>query len=435
MMDGQMSNKDILRTVCGLMLLSVALCPNAFSAQELSVEQVVQRALPAVVRIVCFDKAGDPKSQGTGFFITPRNILTNAHVVDDAYSLSILPNPNENDSYYQPRILKIDPEVDLALIEVDEINQAFLLLESEKEGRPGQPVVTVGNWHSGSFLASEGIIRARSAIGIMISALIHHGHSGSPLLNMRGCVVGVLYQIDQVEETDALIYAVELTRINRFLSKPNKPFILQPAGTKLFWPHLAKRVYAPVLKTGRSIFNAGWWSFTIFVKLAGLLVFCILILQAISMSRGLAKKYCVDKDSKAVLIIIILVGVASLANLSDGEKGDSEVIILIALVTLLLGILFFISNRSYHLRKINKKTSSVFGRVQSYLIRAVSVTAFFIVVPLGIVGIALPFISGEKKAPVVPYLIYLMVLCFIPMLIKSQRLRNLVRGFRFNRVA
>jgi lysylphosphatidylglycerol synthetase-like protein (DUF2156 family) len=183
---------------------------------------------------------------------------------------------------------------------------------------------------------------------------------------------------------------------------------------------------------GESIFKAGWWSFTIFVKLAGLLVVCILILQAIPMSRRLVKIYCFDKDSKAFLIIIVLVGVASLANLSDGEKGDSEATILLALVTLLLGILFFITNRSYHLRKINLKHSPVFDRVQSYLIRAVSVTAFFIVVPLGIFGIAVPFISDENKAPVVPYLIYLMVLCVIPILVKNQRLRNVVRGFRFH---
>jgi S1-C subfamily serine protease len=64
-------------------LLACAQCWGA------SVEEVAERALPSVVRIVTYDVTGTGIAEASGFFVSPRRIITNEHAVDGAYSAEV----------------------------------------------------------------------------------------------------------------------------------------------------------------------------------------------------------------------------------------------------------------------------------------------------------------------------------------------------------
>ena len=52
-----------------------------------TVPEIVETVSPAIVKIVTFDTNGSEAGQGSGFFISQEGaILTNAHVVKNAYS-------------------------------------------------------------------------------------------------------------------------------------------------------------------------------------------------------------------------------------------------------------------------------------------------------------------------------------------------------------
>ncbi len=158
---------------------------------ELSVEEVVARAKPAVVLL------RRPDGQGTGFFITETGVIaTNAHLAKSQSTLLVvMPTGQE----LEGKVMYIDPDLDLALLKVDGTGFPHLTLTDVSTVRQGETVIAVGNPGRGiPFAATKGIV---SAIGrveqagngtwIQTDAAINPGNSGGPLLNTHGDVVGI----------------------------------------------------------------------------------------------------------------------------------------------------------------------------------------------------------------------------------------------------
>jgi serine protease Do len=168
--------------------------PAAFQL-ELSLEEIVKRAKPAVVCLKGLNTIG------SGFFITETGVIaTNAHVArGDSTLLVLLPDNVQ----LQARVVYIDADLDIALVKADPpaTNYPFpyLVLADVTTVQQGESVLAVGNPGDAMlFSATKGIV---SAVGefpvfgpgtwIQTDAPINPGNSGGPLLNSRGQVVGL----------------------------------------------------------------------------------------------------------------------------------------------------------------------------------------------------------------------------------------------------
>jgi serine protease Do len=168
--------------------------PAAFQL-ELSLEEIVKRAKPAVVCLKSIN------AMGSGFFVTETGVIaTNAHVArGDSTLLAILPS----DVQLQARVVYIDADLDIALVKADPPSPGYsfpyLVLADVTTVQQGESVLAVGNPGDAMlFSATKGIV---SAVGkfpsfgpgtwVQTDAPINPGNSGGPLLNSRGQVVGL----------------------------------------------------------------------------------------------------------------------------------------------------------------------------------------------------------------------------------------------------
>ena len=157
-------------------------------AAPASLEDVVSRVLPAVATIEV------THARGTGFFIKPDTVLTNAHVVEGETSAKLLVGAMT----YTARVASVNTGFDLAVLQVANANpqQATLTLGSMNSVRVGEEVVAVGSALGVlSNTVTRGIVSAFRKAGntmlIQTDAAINPGNSGGPLVNRAGVVIGV----------------------------------------------------------------------------------------------------------------------------------------------------------------------------------------------------------------------------------------------------
>jgi len=141
-------------------------------------------------------------STGTGIVITDNgDILTNAHVVEDAVTVRI-----RFVSETEPReaeVLATDPGNDLALLRISATGLASATFAPAHSVRIGDPVVAIGYALDldGGPTVTSGIVSAinrtipsgEGALDNLIQtdAAISSGNSGGPLVNLKGEVVGI----------------------------------------------------------------------------------------------------------------------------------------------------------------------------------------------------------------------------------------------------
>jgi len=161
---------------------------------ELPVEEIVQRATPAVVYL------RGPHGSGTGFFITDSGVVvTNKHVVANESGLvAVLRSGPELDA----RVIDVEPDLDIALLKVNGTGYPHLVLADALGVRAGQNVIAIGNPGGGlPNTVTKGVVSAvgrRDDLGngtwIQTDAAINPGNSGGPLLNAWGEVIGITTQ-------------------------------------------------------------------------------------------------------------------------------------------------------------------------------------------------------------------------------------------------
>jgi S1-C subfamily serine protease len=151
-------------------------------------EDVVAAAIPAVAAI----QAGS--ARGTGFFVRPDTVLTNAHVVEGHTTVQL----QAGTAKYTARVVSTSTATDLALLQVSNANpaQATLRLGSIERARVGQEVVAIGSALGVlSNTVTRGIVSAVRRAGdvtlIQTDAAINPGNSGGPLLDRTGQVIGI----------------------------------------------------------------------------------------------------------------------------------------------------------------------------------------------------------------------------------------------------
>lgn len=155
---------------------------------ERSFEDVIGGVLPAVASI------DTGTGRGSGFFVRPDTVITNAHVVAGQSSVQLVAGGNT----YSARVVLASSRLDLALLQVSNPNprQAVLQLGTARSVRAGKEVVAIG-YALGelSNTATRGIVSAVRQVNaltlLQIDAAINPGNSGGPLIDRTGTVIGI----------------------------------------------------------------------------------------------------------------------------------------------------------------------------------------------------------------------------------------------------
>jgi tetratricopeptide (TPR) repeat protein len=192
--------------------------PN-IQAQDL-LPELVRRIKPSAVAIETFDSHGEKLSRGSGFFVDIDRVVTNRHVIDNAYRAEV---HSYNGSVYPVKgVVAVDAEGDLALLRIDAPpKQVRPLLLDRTSPQEGESVVVIGNPFGLEGSVTNGIVSAVRDIPtfgriIQITAPISPGSSGSPVVNMQGQVIGVATL--QITGGQSINFAIPSERISQLQS-------------------------------------------------------------------------------------------------------------------------------------------------------------------------------------------------------------------------
>lgn len=183
-------------------------------SDAMSIPDIVTKVSPSVVGISCIISGGT--SAGSGIIMSKDGyIITNAHVVDGAKSVSVLlpksyakdqssTKSSEDELTYKATIVGKDTQTDIAVLKIDTNGMELTQCEFGKssEIKVGEVAIVIGNPLSFSLANSvtSGIISAKDRVLqiqdrtmnlIQTDASINNGNSGGPLINAYGQVIGI----------------------------------------------------------------------------------------------------------------------------------------------------------------------------------------------------------------------------------------------------
>ena len=213
-----------------LLLAVLLLGPVAASAETCTdpLTSVFERVSPSVVAIQAM-KINKAKPQrrfetvvGSGVIIDKDGqILTNAHVVDGAASLSVT---LDSGNRVTARIVGLDPVLDVALLRVDPGNPLPVARLGDSAGiRVGDEVVAIGNPIGLDQTMTRGIVSAMNRLlpgisdepMIQTDTPINPGNSGGPLVDRCGTVIGINTLIS--EDAQSIGFAVPVNAAKAIL--------------------------------------------------------------------------------------------------------------------------------------------------------------------------------------------------------------------------
>ncbi len=164
----------------------------------LSFQSDIQTYKQSVVQISTHD------SKGTGFSVTEDGlIITNAHVVEDALTLSVY---FPEDGIFEAEVIESYPEIDIAFLKVDGDNLPYLNLAETYQFTSNEAIYFIGNPLFFTGIANEGTILGAKQLSdwedevYMMDAPVYKGNSGSPVITMSGDVIGVVFATIDDEE-------------------------------------------------------------------------------------------------------------------------------------------------------------------------------------------------------------------------------------------
>ncbi|MBL8839953.1 MAG: trypsin-like peptidase domain-containing protein [Planctomycetes bacterium] len=192
---------------------------------EISVRDAVETFGEGVVLIK------NPSSLGSGFIVSEEGwIVTNAHVVQGETEVTVtvykkVGQQIERKVFERVKIVAVNPQVDLALLQIDaaelgdtKLTKVFLGdIDTVKQG---QPVFAIGAPEGLERSVSEGIVSTTNRendglVYIQTTAQVNPGNSGGPLFNKNGEVVGVVAW--KLLFSEGLNFAIPINYVQHFL--------------------------------------------------------------------------------------------------------------------------------------------------------------------------------------------------------------------------
>jgi tetratricopeptide (TPR) repeat protein len=203
---------------CVIFLFCIAVSYPLLAQENLPA--IIKKIQPSVLTILTYDKNGKDLAQGSGFFIRNNgDVITNRHVLEGASSADV--KTAQGKVYPITRVVAEDTEGDLILVSVNIPPDAvYPLLVSASIPEVGERVIVIGSPLRLEKTVSDGIVSAVREIPqfgkiIQITAPISPGSSGSPVVNMKGEVIGVATL--QAVEGQNLNFAISSVRVAKLV--------------------------------------------------------------------------------------------------------------------------------------------------------------------------------------------------------------------------
>jgi len=163
---------------------------------------VVSKSRPSVVKIRGVATACQKVLEGTGFVIAPNRVMSNAHVVAGAESVTV----EAEGEKYDATVVSYDPNADISILDVPNLPQPPLVF-AEEPAKTGTDAVVLGYPGGGDFAATPARVREIIELSgpdiyktttvnrevYTIRGLVRQGNSGGPMINRAGSVIGVVF--------------------------------------------------------------------------------------------------------------------------------------------------------------------------------------------------------------------------------------------------
>jgi S1-C subfamily serine protease len=228
-----------------LLILTLLALPRPALADDVS---AAARSVVRVVVVANEDGEIADFSHGSGFAVAPNRIVTNAHVVTlareypDSYIVGVV--PSEGDQSYAARVVAIDPAKDLALLEIVDARIPPVPLytgplpdggDVVALGYPGNVDMATAQ-SATDFITPASPTRSRGNFSnerrisgthaLLHTANVARGHSGGPLVDTCGRVIGVNTFITANQEGDApFAFAIATRELAGFLRAAGQNYV------------------------------------------------------------------------------------------------------------------------------------------------------------------------------------------------------------------
>ncbi len=182
---------------------------------NITATKIFEKSKNSVGEIITFDKSGSELSLGTGFvYSTDGKIITNYHVIDEAYSAKITIN---GVSYTVQSVLAYNKNIDLAVLKINATGLPVLNI-CKKSHSVGMAVYAFGSSKGLTATFSQGIITYadRELDGVHYvqhDAAISSGNSGGPLINQYDEVIGI--NTMAIKDSQNLNFAISVNELSK----------------------------------------------------------------------------------------------------------------------------------------------------------------------------------------------------------------------------
>ncbi|MFZ0834131.1 MAG: acid resistance serine protease MarP [Mycobacterium sp.] len=163
---------------------------------------VVTKTRPSVVKIRGLANGCQKVLEGTGFVVRPGRVMSNAHVVAGAESVTVESGGNT----YDAKVISYDPNADISILDVPDL-QAEPLAFVGGQVKSGTDALVLGYPGGGAFVATPARIREVIELNgpdiyrtttvtrevYTIRGTVRQGDSGGPLVDLDGGVIGVVF--------------------------------------------------------------------------------------------------------------------------------------------------------------------------------------------------------------------------------------------------
>ena len=200
-------------------IAKVAEKENDFASIELSIPQIISFVKPLIVKIETFDEDNNSIGVGSGFFINSKgHIVSNLHVFKGAKRAKV---KTYFGTYDVEKYLAFNKKSDIIKFRTKFKGPDFRRNKIKigiSNPKIGEKIVSVGNPLGLDLSASDGIvsaIREQKPFGtvIQITAPISPGSSGSPVINLKGEIVGIA--TFQMKQGQNLNFAIPISVVTK----------------------------------------------------------------------------------------------------------------------------------------------------------------------------------------------------------------------------
>lgn len=186
---------------------------------------VLETARNATVRITA--RGCGLRYNGSGVTISDGTVLTNAHVVAGSDQVEVR---RPDGQVRTARVVAFDPRRDLALLDVEGLDQVALPLGTAQAGQEGAVIGYPGG-QAEPRVAAVRVQQRRTALGrdihgteeterevLFLAAALQQGDSGAPVIDSSGEVIGLVFAVSPDRPTSA--YALDRAELDAILAAP-----------------------------------------------------------------------------------------------------------------------------------------------------------------------------------------------------------------------